>query len=67
MWKNDDLWKRYLHKYYHSRYDSSAWLYIHKHLSLEGSYMENQVATTDQYVVDFALYPNPTDFKTLEP
>ena len=26
-----------------------------------------QVATTDQYVVDFALYPNPTDFKTLEP
>ena len=22
-----------------------------------------QVATTDQYVVDFALYPNPTDFK----
>ena len=25
-----------------------------------------QVATTDQYVVDFALYPNPTDFKTLE-
>lgn len=26
-----------------------------------------QAATTDQYVVDFALYPNPTDFKTLEP
>ncbi|MDF7637847.1 IS1182 family transposase [Lactobacillus sp. ESL0791] len=26
-----------------------------------------QVATTDQYVVHFALYPNPTDFKTLEP
>ena len=26
-----------------------------------------QTATTDQYVVDFALYPNPTDFKTLEP
>src|SRR5699024_10200500 len=25
-----------------------------------------QAATTDQYVVDFALYPNPTDFKTLE-
>ena len=22
-----------------------------------------QVATTDQYVIDFALYPNPTDFK----
>ena len=26
-----------------------------------------QAATTDQYVVGFALYPNPTDFKTLEP
>ncbi len=26
-----------------------------------------QAATTNQYVVDFALYPNPTDFKTLEP
>ena len=26
-----------------------------------------QAATTDQYVVDFALYPNPTDFKTLAP
>ncbi len=26
-----------------------------------------QAATTDQYVVDFALYPNPTDFKKLEP
>lgn len=26
-----------------------------------------QAATTDQYVVDYALYPNPTDFKTLEP
>jgi hypothetical protein len=26
-----------------------------------------QVATTDQYVVDYALSPNPTDFKTLEP
>ena len=26
-----------------------------------------QTATTNQYVVDFALYPNPTDFKTLEP
>lgn len=26
-----------------------------------------QAATTDQYVVDFALYPNPTNFKTLEP
>ncbi|WEV43135.1 IS1182 family transposase [Lactobacillus sp. ESL0684] len=26
-----------------------------------------QVATTNQYVVDYALYPNPTDFKTLEP
>lgn len=26
-----------------------------------------QAATTDQYVVDFALYPNPTDFKTFEP
>lgn len=26
-----------------------------------------QAATTKQYVVDFALYPNPTDFKTLEP
>ena len=26
-----------------------------------------QAAPTDQYVVDFALYPNPTDFKTLEP
>ncbi|WP_103662715.1 IS1182 family transposase, partial [Lactobacillus sp. HT06-2] len=26
-----------------------------------------QAATTDQYVVDFALYPNPNDFKTLEP
>ena len=24
-----------------------------------------QAATTNQYVVDFALYPNPTDFKTL--
>ena len=26
-----------------------------------------QAATTDQYVVDFALYPNPTDFRTFEP
>ena len=26
-----------------------------------------QAATTNQYVVDFALYSNPTDFKTLEP
>ena len=26
-----------------------------------------QTATTNQYVVDFALYPNPTNFKTLEP
>ena len=26
-----------------------------------------QGATTDQHVVDFALYSNPTDFKTLEP
>lgn len=26
-----------------------------------------QVATTDQYVVDYALFPNPIDFKTLEP
>ncbi|WP_283598534.1 IS1182 family transposase, partial [Lactobacillus gallinarum] len=26
-----------------------------------------QAATTDQYVVDYALYPNPTDFRTLEP
>lgn len=26
-----------------------------------------QAATTDQYVVDFALYPNPTDFRTLAP
>ncbi|MDF7683246.1 IS1182 family transposase [Lactobacillus sp. ESL0679] len=26
-----------------------------------------QAATTDQYVVDYALYPNPTDFKTLAP
>lgn len=26
-----------------------------------------QAATTKQYVVDFALYPNLTDFKTLEP
>ena len=26
-----------------------------------------QAATTNLYVVDFALYPNPTDFKTLEP
>ncbi len=26
-----------------------------------------QAATTNQYVVDFALYPNPTEFKTLEP
>ena len=26
-----------------------------------------QAVTTDQYVVDFALYPNPTDFRTLAP
>ena len=26
-----------------------------------------QAATTDQYVVDYAIFPNPTDFKTLEP
>lgn len=26
-----------------------------------------QAATTNQYVVDFALYHNPTDFRTLEP
>lgn len=26
-----------------------------------------QAATTNQYVVDYALYPNPTDFRTLEP
>lgn len=26
-----------------------------------------KTATTDQYVVDFALYSNQTDFKTLEP
>ena len=26
-----------------------------------------QAATTNQYVVDFALFPNPTDFRTLEP
>ena len=26
-----------------------------------------QAAITDQYVVDLALYSNPTDFKTLEP
>ena len=26
-----------------------------------------QAATTDQYIVDFALYSNPTDFRTLEP
>ena len=26
-----------------------------------------QAATTNQYVVDFALFPNPTDFRTFEP
>ena len=26
-----------------------------------------QAATTDQYVVNFTLYSNPADFKTLEP
>ena len=26
-----------------------------------------QAATTNQYVVDFDLFPNPTDFRTLEP
>ncbi|GAB3190318.1 hypothetical protein GCM10027259_61720 [Micromonospora palomenae] len=26
-----------------------------------------QAVTTDQYVVDYAIFPNPTDFKTLEP
>lgn len=26
-----------------------------------------QAATTDQYVVDYAIFPNPTDFKILEP
>lgn len=26
-----------------------------------------QAATIDQYVVDYALYPNPTNFKTLKP
>ena len=26
-----------------------------------------QAATTNQYIVDFALFPNPTDFRTLEP
>ena len=26
-----------------------------------------QAATTNQYIVDFALFPNPTDFRTFEP
>ena len=26
-----------------------------------------QAATSNQYVIDFALYPNPTDFRTLDP
>ena len=26
-----------------------------------------QAATTNQYLVDFALFPNPTDFRTFEP
>lgn len=26
-----------------------------------------QAATSNQYVLDFAIFPNPTDFKTLEP
>ena len=26
-----------------------------------------QAATTDQYVVDYAIFPNKTDIKTLEP
>lgn len=26
-----------------------------------------QAATTNQYIVDFVLFPNPTDFRTFEP
>ena len=49
----------------YSKTDHDA-TFMHIHMR-NGQHYNIQAATTDQYVVVFALYPNPTDFKTLEP